>query len=116
MIQTVNLHKAFGGKQVLTGTDIRIEKGESMVVIGGSGSGKSVLLKHIIRLLELNSIRIRWPLFLGGAFRYFIFLSSVLAQELDDFGMTLFLRITQGVPAPVVFGVDVSNISDKQCH
>ena len=52
MIQTVNLHKAFGNKQVLTGTDIRIEKGESMVVIGGSGSGKSVLLKHIIRLLE----------------------------------------------------------------
>ena len=52
MIQTVNLHKAFGDKQVLAGTDIRIEKGESMVVIGGSGTGKSVLIKHIIRLLE----------------------------------------------------------------
>jgi len=52
MIETVNLYKAFGSNQVLAGTDIRIEDGESMVVIGGSGTGKSVLLKHIIRLLE----------------------------------------------------------------
>jgi phospholipid/cholesterol/gamma-HCH transport system ATP-binding protein len=52
MIRCENLHKAFGPKQVLRGLDLLIERGESMVVIGGSGTGKSVLLKHIIRLLR----------------------------------------------------------------
>ena len=52
MIEAVNLHKAFGNKHVLQGFDLKIEKGESVVVIGGSGSGKSVFLKHVLRLLE----------------------------------------------------------------
>lgn len=52
MIEIVNLHKAFGNKHVLNGVDLKIETGESMVVIGGSGSGKSVLLKHIIGILK----------------------------------------------------------------
>lgn len=52
MIQVINLYKAFGRKQVLAGADLEIKKGESMVVIGGSGSGKSVLIKHIIGLLS----------------------------------------------------------------
>jgi len=52
MIEIINLYKAFGNKQVLSGIDLFVEKGESMVVIGGSGSGKSVLLKHIIGILK----------------------------------------------------------------
>ena len=52
MIEAVNLHKAFGQKKVLEGFDLLIEKGESVVVIGGSGTGKSVFLKHVLRLLE----------------------------------------------------------------
>jgi phospholipid/cholesterol/gamma-HCH transport system ATP-binding protein len=52
MIEGVNLHKAFGPKKVLQGFDIEIKKGESMVIIGGSGTGKSVFIKHIIRLLK----------------------------------------------------------------
>ena len=44
--------KAFGPKQVLDGTDLLIHKGETLVVIGRSGAGKSVLLKNIVRLLE----------------------------------------------------------------
>ncbi len=51
MIEAVNLHKAFGQKKVLDGFDLLIEKGESIVIIGGSGSGKSVFLKHVLRLL-----------------------------------------------------------------
>jgi len=47
-----NLRKAFGEKQVLDGIDLDIMPGTSMVVIGGSGSGKSVLLKCILGLLE----------------------------------------------------------------
>ncbi len=41
-IEIRNLHKAFGKKVVLDGVDVDIKKGESLVVIGGSGTGKSV--------------------------------------------------------------------------
>ncbi len=51
MIEIRNVHKSFGAHHVLRGADLAVEKGESMTVIGGSGSGKSVLLKHIIGLL-----------------------------------------------------------------
>lgn len=51
MIELKNIHKSFEGKYVLRGTDLEVKKGESLVVIGGSGSGKSVLIKHIIGLL-----------------------------------------------------------------
>jgi phospholipid/cholesterol/gamma-HCH transport system ATP-binding protein len=51
MIRLEGLHKAFGDKAVLRGVDLKIARGETMVVIGQSGSGKSVLLKHIIGLL-----------------------------------------------------------------
>ncbi|HMB51721.1 MAG TPA: ATP-binding cassette domain-containing protein, partial [Thermoanaerobaculia bacterium] len=50
-IRIRDLHKSFGPKQVLRGIDLDVERGESLVVIGGSGSGKSVLLKHVIGLL-----------------------------------------------------------------
>ncbi len=52
MIKIKDLHKSFGRNYVLRGADLEVEKGESMVVIGGSGSGKSVLLKHIIGTLK----------------------------------------------------------------
>jgi phospholipid/cholesterol/gamma-HCH transport system ATP-binding protein len=51
MIEITNLCKSFGSLQVLRGVNLSVEKGESMTVIGGSGSGKSVLIKHIIGLL-----------------------------------------------------------------
>ena len=52
MIRIVNLEKSFGKNAVLCGVNLTVEKGETMVVIGQSGSGKSVLLKHIIGLLK----------------------------------------------------------------
>jgi phospholipid/cholesterol/gamma-HCH transport system ATP-binding protein len=52
MIELKGVYKSFGTNHVLRGVDIKINKGESVVVIGGSGSGKSVLLKHIIGLLK----------------------------------------------------------------
>lgn len=51
MIEITNLHKSFGSLHVLRGVNLTVNKGESMTVIGGSGSGKSVLMKHIIGLL-----------------------------------------------------------------
>jgi len=51
-IRVVNLQKSFGEKQVLRGVHLEIQQGESMVVIGGSGSGKTVLIKCIIGLIR----------------------------------------------------------------
>lgn len=51
-ITIADLHKSFGANHVLRGVNLTVEPGESMVIIGGSGSGKSVLIKHIIGLLK----------------------------------------------------------------
>jgi phospholipid/cholesterol/gamma-HCH transport system ATP-binding protein len=52
MIEVRNLKKNFGPNPVLDGVSFGIEKGESLVIIGRSGGGKSVLLKHLIGLLK----------------------------------------------------------------
>jgi phospholipid/cholesterol/gamma-HCH transport system ATP-binding protein len=52
MIDVRNLQKSFGAQRVLDGVNMRINTGESVVIIGRSGGGKSVLLKHIIGLLH----------------------------------------------------------------
>ena len=59
-IEIRNLYKAFGKKKVLSGVNLDIKKGESLVVIGGSGTGKSVLIKCIQGLLtpDAGSIKI----------------------------------------------------------
>ena len=54
-IRVRGLRKAFGDKQVLDGIDLDVPAGTSLVVIGGSGSGKSVLLKCILGLIEPDS-------------------------------------------------------------
>lgn len=55
MIEVRDLKKSFGPQPILDGVTFRIEEGESLVIIGRSGGGKSVLLKHIIGLLQPDS-------------------------------------------------------------
>jgi len=52
MIRVIGVHKSFGEKHVLRGVNLEIEKGETIVIIGRSGCGKSVLLKHIVGLIK----------------------------------------------------------------
>ena len=52
MIEVRELSKRFGSHTVLNGVNLQIEKGESVVIIGRSGGGKSILLKHLIGLLQ----------------------------------------------------------------
>ena len=51
MIRLNDVHKSFGNTAVLKGVDLKVEKGKSMVIIGGSGTGKSVTLKCVLGLI-----------------------------------------------------------------
>src|SRR5918996_588676 len=51
MIRVIDLHKSFGNQQVLKGVNLELETGKVTTIIGGSGSGKTVLLKHLNALL-----------------------------------------------------------------
>src|SRR5881394_1604410 len=55
MIEVRDLRKNFGPNPILEGVSLKIETGESVVIIGRSGGGKSVLLKHLIGLLKPDS-------------------------------------------------------------
>lgn len=79
MIGIYDLHKAFGSNKVLQGVTVEVPKGESLVVIGGSGTGKSVLLKCILGLVTPDAGRIH----VNGED------SGILARAplLDRFGM-----------------------------
>lgn len=79
VISVINLHKSFDDNQVLRGISLDLSKGQNLVIVGRSGTGKSVLIKCIVRLLlpdagtinvlgkdvlklaehELNELRIR---------------------------------------------------------
>ncbi|MBJ6765585.1 ABC transporter ATP-binding protein [Corallococcus sp. H22C18031201] len=55
MIDIVDLHKTFGEHRVLTGINLTVPAGSTCVILGGSGSGKTVLMKHMIGLLKPDS-------------------------------------------------------------
>jgi len=58
MIRLESIHKSFGSKRVLSGFTLEVKEGETMVIIGYSGTGKSVAIKHIVGLLEPDSGRV----------------------------------------------------------
>jgi phospholipid/cholesterol/gamma-HCH transport system ATP-binding protein len=58
IIEIKDLHKSFGSSKVLTGIDLDIDEGSTCVILGGSGSGKTVLMKHMIGLLTPDSGRV----------------------------------------------------------
>ena len=59
MIDVRDLHKGFGTQRVLRGVNLRLERGEAVVIIGRSGCGKSVLLKHLIGLVPPDAGEVR---------------------------------------------------------
>lgn len=58
MIVLEDVHKAFGSQKVLRGVNLTVERGETVVLMGGSGSGKSVLMKLVIGLLRADGGRV----------------------------------------------------------
>lgn len=103
MIELMSVYKSFGNYKVLDGVNLEVKKGESVVVIGRSGSGKTVLIKHIIGLLkpdagevwvdgikvnelkekELNHLRKRF----GMLFQYAALFDSMTVGENVAFAM-----------------------------
>ncbi|MDD3604373.1 MAG: ATP-binding cassette domain-containing protein, partial [Kiritimatiellae bacterium] len=51
MIRFKEVTRYLGGKPILNGMDLEVEQGETYVIVGASGTGKSVTLKHMVRLL-----------------------------------------------------------------
>ena len=82
MIEVSDLHKTFGENRVLRGVSLRVEKGKTFVILGGSGSGKTVLMKHVIGLLKPDQGSVR----VGG-----VDISALSGKELTEarrmFGM-----------------------------
>jgi len=111
MITIRGLNKSFDGNCVLRGVDLDVEQGETMVVIGRSGCGKSVLLKHIIGLMkpdrgsivvagrevtrmdkrELNELRKMF----GMVFQAAALFDSLTVAENVGFGLRRFTDMTQ---------------------
>ena len=59
MVELIDVHRHFGDNYVLRGVNLRIFPGKITVLIGGSGSGKSVIVKHIMGLFKPDSGAIR---------------------------------------------------------
>jgi phospholipid/cholesterol/gamma-HCH transport system ATP-binding protein len=59
VIELEGVHKAFGGHRVLEGVDLEILEGETFTILGGSGSGKSVCLKHMTGLIRPDAGKVR---------------------------------------------------------
>ena len=56
VVEWKGVRKRFGDKEVLRGIDLRVEAGEVMFIIGTSGVGKSVTIKHLVGLIRSDSL------------------------------------------------------------
>ncbi|MEM1181130.1 MAG: ABC transporter ATP-binding protein [Acidobacteriota bacterium] len=87
MVRIVGVEKSFGSHKVLRGLDLEVGAGESLVILGGSGSGKSVLLKHIVGLLHPDSGRVE----IDG-----VDLATLPARELVEFRRRFGMAFQEG--------------------
>ncbi|MDD5746330.1 MAG: ABC transporter ATP-binding protein [Candidatus Omnitrophica bacterium] len=134
MIAIKELHKSFGGQPVLRGTTLQIKKGETLVIIGRSGCGKSVLLKHIIGILQpdrgtitvdgqnvsalkgkdLVKLRMKFGMLFQGAALF----DSLSVYENVGFALLEHTRLSQeeirGRVAQSLESVDLAHIEEKK--
>jgi len=134
MIEVRDLRKGFGAQMVLDGISFRIEHGESVAIIGRSGGGKSVLLKHLVGLLQPDSgevlidgenivgmnerqlLRVRRKF--GMLFQSAALFDSMTVAENVAFGLRRHEHLTEGEIAKKVAHaldvVDLPGVQNKQ--
>ncbi|NQT90910.1 MAG: ABC transporter ATP-binding protein [Candidatus Omnitrophica bacterium] len=131
MIDVINLHKSFGKNDVLTGLNLTIDTGVTEVIIGRSGCGKSVLLKHIIGILkpesgqviidgqditklggkELNNLRMKFGMLFQGAalFDSLTVAENVgfnLIEHTDTDKPTILKRVKEALSLVGLYGIE----------
>jgi len=106
VIRFDNVHKAFGENEVLRGFTLEVKEGETMVIIGYSGTGKSVAIKHIVGLLEpdegevwVDGLRVD-ALSVGGPIA-----PGVTVEVVGVQGAALVVRVGDVLGAAVVPGI-----------
>ncbi len=133
MIEVIDVYKGFGSLEVLRGVNLKVEKGESVTIIGGSGSGKSVLLKHIIGLLfpdrgkvivdgqvvnelddeQLNELRKKFGMLFQGAALF----DSLTVWENVGFGLKQHTKLSdreiRAIATEKLALVGLKNVEDK---
>jgi len=137
MIEIINLCKSFNSHQVLKNLNLNIQKGHTQVIIGRSGCGKSVLLKHIIGLLkpdfgqviidgqdivrfdelELNRLRLRLGMLFQGAALFDSLnvgenVSFVLREHTDLDTITIAKRVKESLKLVDLEGIEQTMPSD----
>lgn len=127
MIEVRNLEKSFDGQKVLDGISFQIENGESAAIIGRSGGGKSVLLKHLIGLLQPDAgevlidgenivgmnerqlLRVRRKF--GMVFQGAALFDSMTVEENVAFGLRRHEHLTEGeIARKVAFALEVVDL------
>ena len=115
-LELKNVTKSFGDKHILRGIDLSVPKGESLVIIGGSGTGQSVLLKCILGLLtpDTGSILIDGQETIGMS-------SKERDRLMHKFGMlfqgaALFdsLKVWQNVAFGLIHGRNMSRVAARE--
>ncbi|MBM3491357.1 MAG: ATP-binding cassette domain-containing protein [Alphaproteobacteria bacterium] len=115
-LQLSDVHKSFGRKVVLAGVDLTVARGESLVVIGGSGTGKSVMIKCVLGLLkpERGSIRVDGEETIGlsgGRRRDYLAKFGMLFQSAALFDS---LKVWENVAFALIEGADMAREAARE--
>ncbi len=110
MIEVNNVHKGFGGEEILKGIDARFHEGKTNLIIGASGAGKSVFLKSLVGLFEIDQgeiiydnrrlgamsdeERTRLRTEMGMVFQGNALFDSLSIQENVEFALSMFTKMT----------------------
>ena len=116
MIKIRDLHKAFARKQVLRGIDLDLGKADSLVIIGGSGTGKSVTLKCVLGLLNADrgSIEVEGMQVVGASAREQDVINSKIGMLFQNAALFDSLSVWENVAFGLVQGEGVNRKDAKE--
>ena len=104
MVEFIDVKKSFGQKEVLRGVNFKVDEGETLVVVGPSGTGKSVTLKHIVGLLQPSSgdIKFNGESVVGLEGRELRKLRSNFGMLFQSGALLAWLTVEQNIALPLI--------------